>query len=204
MPWRARREGASGDGPLGRSEERPTENWRLHALFLRVMITYREQLVRLDPWVPVPQSGTCYAFGDGKLPLPIGALAHLWKHCPEFLSLCTSCKVGTAYGYCFGGLLSIGGIHQICAGCGEPAFNRYGGLARILNLVEPILADTSFYMNGIRFGGAFVGGRRPLVEALRKLGWEAEIPERWLADRDTSIFSFGRRGKPQQRFYFGS
>jgi hypothetical protein len=171
---------------------------------LRGVSEHREPLRRLHPWVPFPQNGTCFAFGQRKLPLPVGALFVLWEQSPEFVSPCPHCQTGTALGYCFGGLFAIGGINQDCLDCGKESTNRYGGFVRLQQLVEPLLADTPFYVSGKRFGAAYSGERTPIVNALRGLGWEVEVPERWLAQEEPARLGLGLRGKFSSGFFLGT
>jgi hypothetical protein len=184
------------------AEKREAERILANVVFdvLRATVHYQERLRRLHPWVPFPQTATCYAFGEGKLPLPVGALFGLWERSPEFASPCPHCQTGTTLGYGFGGLFSIGGISQYCVDCGTASINRYGGFIRIKDLVEPILADTPFYVSGWRFGAAYPGERRPLVEALRGLGWDANIPEEWFQEEEMAL-DFGLRRSPNTGFF---
>jgi hypothetical protein len=45
----------------------------------------------LDPWLPFPQSGCSFAFGDEAKPMPIGALLHLWANDPRWRRPCVNC-----------------------------------------------------------------------------------------------------------------
>ena len=50
------------------------------AQVIRAANRHRGELLKLDPWIPFPQNGCCFRFGDEKTPLPIGALFRLWDH----------------------------------------------------------------------------------------------------------------------------
>lgn len=171
---------------------------------LRGAVQNMEPLRRLHPWVPFPQNMTCYSFGPEKLPLPIGAMFELWERSAEFRAPCPRCKTGTVYGYAFGGLFSLGGVLQYCIDCGEPAMNNYGGFCRVKDLATELLAGTPYFVSRSAFGAAFPGERRPLVDALRSLGWKVEISEVWLAQSEVSGVSLHVRGETGKTFFFES
>ncbi len=49
------------------------------ATLVRGVQRYARDLVAVDPWLPFPQNGCCYAFGPEGRSLPIGALLLLWE-----------------------------------------------------------------------------------------------------------------------------
>jgi len=159
------------------------------ASVIRNTVKFKGGLLRLDPWLPFPQNSCSYSFGNEGRPLPIGALFILWDKWPKFTGPCPACG-GTAFGYGFGGLFSIGGVNGRCSVCGSLFGGSVGGLSQIGNLIRPMLAETPYFLKGSMFGGVYSGPRAPLVNALRQLG-ASDLPgDEWVLGSEPSSVSF--------------
>jgi len=79
----------------------------------------------------------------------------------------------------FGGLLSVGGGHLVCAGCAARWFHFIGGLGTVHRVVSPFLADTEFRLTGGSFGGATGSAGAALLDALglSRHPLDPELPE---------------------------
>lgn len=120
----------------------------------------------LDPWLAFPQGTCCFTFGEGKRPLPIGALRLLWAAGWPWTQPCPACD-GTLHAVGFGGLLSKGGTISVCPGCGRSWFQQIGGLGTMADLVRSSpIAGTEFRLGGGMFGGAASSDGAALLQAL--------------------------------------
>lgn len=159
------------------------------ATLVRAMLEYREPLLEADPWVPFPQASCFAMFGPEAVPLPIGALFHLWDHCPEMTAICAICG-GNAFAYTFTGLFSIGGVNGCCTLCDRKGRRPVGGFPRLIMEVIPYLDDTPYRMKGFLFMGAVIAQRLPLFEALQRLGVPYLPDSDWAKVQDKSEVSF--------------
>jgi hypothetical protein len=139
------------------------------ARLLRATLSHLGPLLETDPWLPVPQSSCSFRFGDRKAPLPLAALAILWEKWPAARGTCPACGA-EVYGFAFGGLLSVGGVAGLCAGCGLRLQRPVGGLCAVGEQVRPLLRNTPFRLTVGVFGGSAAGPLRPLLQALKALG----------------------------------
>jgi len=101
-------------------ELRPNLMMLLRGLFRRL-----DDLVERDPWLPVPQSGCCFAFGPEKRPLPVGALDILlhedWPghdRCPIVL--------GVAHALHLRGVREGGGEKSCCSAAAASTISSSG------------------------------------------------------------------------------
>ena len=156
---------------------------------VKALLELGDDISKLDPWLPFPQNSCCYSFGKESRPLPIGALMILWEKCPEAVWECPKCG-GKVYTEGFGGLLGIGGFRGYCIDCGERSTNMKGGLVKVNRIVEPYLKKTPYFVKGMVFGGTIEGRKRPLYDALKKLGVKDLPGEEWADEKEESICSF--------------
>jgi hypothetical protein len=124
--------------------------------FLRALRGRARVLVARDPWIPVPQQGCNFAFGPNALPLPIGALMHLWEHWRAMHGGCSLCG-GEVWGYSIGGMITVGGVRGCCLVCEHDAVRRIGGMVAVADLVRPILDRTAYQIAEIGTAGSFAG-----------------------------------------------
>jgi hypothetical protein len=139
------------DGPFtitGRSCQETLE-------LVRALRGFGRVLVDRDPWIPFPQRGCNLGFGFDALPLPIGALAHLWEHWPAMHGSCASC--GEVWGYCFGGTSKLGGVLGCCLVCEREVLREIGSATVVEGLVRPILEETPFHIQEVGPAGVFTG-----------------------------------------------
>jgi hypothetical protein len=108
----------------------------------------------LDPWLPFPQNGCSFAFGQPPRPLPIGALRLLWAQGHPFTQACPVCSQPVRVVF-MGGLLTIGGGRLICAACEGDFFQSVGPLTSVATLLDSSsLRGTEFAPSLMVFGGA--------------------------------------------------
>jgi hypothetical protein len=171
------------------------------AKLIRALLARREEVLSVDPWLPFPQNCCCFGFGDGRRPLPVGALVLLWDRWTAATGPCADCG-GGIYARGFGGLLSIGGVVGHCSGCGRRHFRPIGGLSTVGAEAGRALEGTEFNITLALFGGVVEGPRRPLWEALRASG-VADLPdEEWADGFDPACVSLrldAARGRKQNR-----
>ena len=139
-----------------------------HAEFLAEVLRRlaRTEPDALDPWLPFPQNGCCFAFGRPPRPLPIGALRILWSEGLPFRQPCPVCG-DSLHMISFGGLLSTGGGRLICPGCNSDFFQWIGGLATVSLLLEGTgLHGTPFAWSRMVFGGSVESDGAALLGAL--------------------------------------
>lgn len=136
---------------------------------IRAVLQHREELLRLDPWLPFPQTACSFTFGRHDRPLPVGALFILWDSWPEFTGPCPNCG-GTGYGFALGGMLSVGGVVGCCTGCERHLFRQVGGLATVGRIADSYLRNTPFFLRSAFFGGTCGSDGQELLEALASLG----------------------------------
>ena len=149
------------------------------AQLIRACQRHEAQLLLHHGWAPFPQSSCSFTFGTRRRALPVGALLLLWKKHPEFTIDCTSCG-GRAHAHRFVGLLSIGQMDATCAKCGLGYTRRVGGIGALYHLIGPALKETEYRVTGGSLGGCIRGPRKPLWQALYKLG-ERDLPSRqWI------------------------
>lgn len=144
------------------------------ARLLAATLRHREELLALDPYLPIPQTACCFVFGQRRAPFPIGAAFLLWDGHPDLTAPCP-CG-GRMLGTAFGGLLSVGGVFLRCPTCARGGFRFIGGLSSVRKAIIPFLADTPYPVSGMCFGSAFGSPVLPLLEALRTLG-ETDLPD---------------------------
>lgn len=122
---------------------------------LRLLLDAVESRWELDSWLPFPQTMCCFHFGFNRQPLPIGALLLLWSAGPPFVQTCPRCG-SKIYMTSFGGLLSSGGGHLVCVGCGESWFQFIGGLGRVAKFIaESPIGQSPYRPKGMAFGRAY-------------------------------------------------
>ena len=168
------------------------------AMLLSGVLANKEALEALDPWLPFPGYPCCYSFGKRGAPLPLGGLFLLWDSWKTCTGVCRFCG-GPVRAYSFGGLLAIGGIGGCCAECGLGYGRPLGGYATVNYLMNLYLAGTPFVISGGLMWGTARAPRRPLAEALRKLGWPEIPPEEWLDGTWKPIAGLYFRRDPAQR-----
>jgi hypothetical protein len=156
--------------PWGIEEHRET----FRAAVIRGVLQHREQLLRLDPWLPFPQTACCFTFGRDDRPIPVGALFVLWDRWAEFTGPCPECG-SAGYGFAFGGMLTVGGVVGCCTGCERHLFRQIGGLATVGRVVDAYLKGTPFFLKSGFFGGTQGSDGQELLDALASLG--VSIPE---------------------------
>ncbi len=158
------------------------------ALLIGHVLMCRDEIKKLDPWVPFPQQACCFCFGRSKMPLPVGALLTLWAEWLPSTGTCPGCG-GVVHGYGFGGMLHSAGVIGVCLRCHARCSRQLGGLPAIAAQLRQALAGTPYEPSGARFGGTYGAPRRPLVELLRRLGvtdlpgyqWTADLPRQEVA-----------------------
>ena len=154
------------------------------AAIIRSTLTFRKELLQLDPWIPFPQNSCCFDFGPHRRPLPIGALFILWDEWPACTGTCEHCQ-GLAVGCGFGGLFHIGGVSGCCSVCGAGWSRHMDGLPAIGFAVAPYLKPTPYFVSQWWFGGTVGGPRAPLFNALTRLG-ATDLPDpHWVKGSDT-------------------
>ena len=154
------------------------------AAIIRSTLTFRKELLQLDPWIPFPQNSCCFDFGPHRRPLPIGALFILWDEWPTCTGTCEHCQ-GLAVGCGFGGLFHIGGVSGCCSVCGAGWSRHMDGLPAIGFAVAPYLKPTPYFVSQWWFGGTVGGPRAPLFNALTRLG-ATDLPDpHWVKGSDT-------------------
>ncbi len=175
--------------PQGRALERellyglphwhPTEHKdREVAQLLRGVLAHLDTLLAKNPWVPFPQKACSFTFGPNRAPLPLGALALLWKRWPMATGTCFECD-GQVLATAFWGLLSRGKVLACCSTCGRAYTRLVGGLGALGGDIGPYLKGTEFYVATGIFAGAEAGPKRPLWEALKELGISDLPDEKW-------------------------
>ena len=143
------------------------------AELVRLLLGVWAHGVELDPWLPFPQNLCSFSFGDDNRPLPIGALRLLWSAGWPFQQTCPACGAN-AYIVSFGGIMTVGGGHLVCADCTREWFQWIGGFVRVgRNMEASPLQGTEYQIRHGRFGGAFssagaelrrvLGAREPYV-----------------------------------------
>jgi hypothetical protein len=115
---------------------------------LRQLRAFREELLAVDAWIPVPGGRCTIAFGHGERVLPIGALVHLWGHWPAASGECPRCG-GTVLALHFGGGPSQGGVRGYCVVCERRLLRPMGGVVAIADAVRPVLAETPYFVAGL-------------------------------------------------------
>jgi hypothetical protein len=115
--------------------------------------------------LPIPQNDCCFSFGTAKSPLTAGALLRLWQNDPYAMGHCPHCA-GVAVATAFGGMLSIGGYKGQCLSCATPLFRWMGGISVVQQHVRPFLEGSAWYLNGMKFGGAFGSDGKALIKVL--------------------------------------
>lgn len=163
------------------------------ATVLRAALAHRDELLSMDPWLPIPQTSCTYRFGVGRHPLPIGAAFILWDRWAAFSPACSRCGA-VARGYGFGGFLSVGWIPACCVECTGATLVRTGGIGGLREQAQAHLAGTPFEISGMKCGGCVSGGKRPLVAALQALGVTSLPGDAWLDASELEAASF-RLGK---------
>ncbi len=122
------------------------------ARLVRLLIEKRDEL---DRWLPFPQSGCSFAFGDEAKPLPIGALFHLWDKDPRWRRECPQCG-GDMRGLSCGGLLNVSWFQMVCVDCNTAfSFSAGRGIGDAGGLLTRTLTSTPFYVSKGQFGGAY-------------------------------------------------
>jgi len=152
-------------------------------LVLRGLKAHMGELVQLDPWLPVPQCGCTFSFGEHESPLPIGALQRLIEQVPHFTAQCIMCH-GSLMPFVFGGLERGGGIKACCLECSRIFYMPVGGAEAVARLVGPALEGTPFAIARFHDHQAIFGDRRPLWRALRSLGVTDLPDEAWTERRE--------------------
>ena len=145
------------------------------ARVLRATLQHMDALLRLDPWLPVPQSGCTFLFGERKAPLPIGALHRILERLPHVDGVCPSCQ-GFLMPFVFGGLERNGGFKGCCLDCGRVFYLPLGSAEAVARFVAPALAGTPYAIAQVLENEARFGPREPLWRALQKLG-VGELPD---------------------------
>lgn len=141
------------------------------------------RLLELDPWLPMPQCGCTFSFGEHDAPLPIGALHRVLVQLPELEGRCNACH-GPLMPFVFGGLARGGGVKSCCLACARAHYRPIGGARAVAAFVGPALAGTPFAINAIHDNKAIFGDRRPLWRALRSLGVVDLPDEAWTESRE--------------------
>lgn len=153
------------------------------AALLRGAKLHMDQLLQLDPWLPVPQCGCTFSFGVHESPLPIGALQRLIEQLPRLRGRCIACH-GPLMPFVFGGLTRGGGFKSCCLDCTRILYLPVGGAQAVSRLVGPALEGTPFAIARVYDHEAIFGDRRPLWRALRSLGVVDLPDEAWTESRE--------------------
>jgi len=145
------------------------------AKIIKYVLEYKGELLEIDEWMPFPQDGTTYTFGDkddpgddGR-PLPIGVLIYLWEHWDRITGNCPYCN-GDVYGFRFGGFLSSGTMFGCCLECYHKLTRSTSGLAFTAQEITKVLEPTKYRIKKMGFGHSFAGPLQSLYAALRQLG----------------------------------
>ena len=147
--------------------ERRQRSWEARAIAeaLRCILTLTPQRA-LDPWLPFPQNGCTFGFGEPPRPLPVGALFTLWRTGVPFTRLCPACA-HTVRVVSFGGLLTIGGGRMICSRCDGEFYQPWdGGLRGVASIVRNGLRGTEFAPTTMVFGRSIASDGRALLAEL--------------------------------------
>lgn len=110
---------------------------------LRQLRRYRDALLALDAWIPVPLSSGNYLFGIAERPLPIGALCYLWEVWDAATGSCPACG-GEAVGFAMGGRSRVGGVIGCCLVCERRLRRPIGGLGAVAAAMAPALEGTPY------------------------------------------------------------
>lgn len=149
-------------GPLSRvvpSTDAPTSTyiprWQPHgrrdrarARLVRALRGHRDAVLARDPWLPVPNDGAVFTFGEERRPLPAGALLHLWDVCAYTVGDCPKCS-GLALADGFGRAGATGSIEGVCTECGQRVRRTLDAMTPVGVVIAPYLERTAYWVSGI-------------------------------------------------------